>query len=62
MYVMSPEEFARTMLAVKSEQYDENNDIENCHIVMDSVMMHLLRSLGYGAGVDIFEGTSKGYE
>ena len=62
MYVMSPEEFARTMLAVKSEQYDENNDIENCHIVMDSIMMYLLRSLGYDAGVDIFAGTGKGYK
>ena len=62
MNAMSPEDFARTMLEIKSEYYDKQNDLENCHILMDSVMMHLLRSLGYGDGIDIFTGTAKGYE
>lgn len=62
MEIMSPEKFARRMLEIKSEFYDTHNDIENCHILMNSLMMHLLRCLGYGDGIDIFTGTSKGYE
>lgn len=60
--VMSPEEFAQAMQEIKAEQYDKNGDIETCHIMMDVVMQHVLKSLGYGDGIDIFTGTSKGYE
>ena len=58
---ISPEEFTQMMLEIKSEYYDKYNDLETCHILMDSLMQHVLKSLGYGDGAKIFEGTSKYY-
>ena len=59
--IMSPEEFAQAMQKIKSEVYDADDDIEECHIRMDALMQHVLKSLGYDDGVNIFEGTSKWY-
>ncbi len=38
-----------------------DNDAENGHIEMDDLMCTLLRSLGYGDGVNIFENFNKWY-
>ena len=37
------------------------NDKEDRHRVMDRLMCDLLRKLGYGDGIDVFEKTSKWY-
>lgn len=61
------------MPAITKEMIDEfENDIreaatvykgdeEGVHIAMDEIMCKLLRNLGFGAGVDIFESTDKWY-
>ena len=54
--VMTPEEFAAKMLDVSKWQ-----DVENAHIFMDGLMCSVLRSLGYGFGVDICKSTNKWY-
>lgn len=54
---MSPEEFAE-----KIERIRHNcDDVELRHGEMDSAMVKLLRSLGYGAAMNIFENTPKYY-
>ena len=52
---MTPEEFAKAMK--KASDYDE----EDAHSKMDGIMADLLRQLGYGEGIDIFENTNKWY-
>lgn len=56
--VMTPEEFYQEMLRLQTEYKD---DEELVHICMDNRMLELLRSLGYGAGCDVFENTSMWY-
>lgn len=56
--IMTPEEFYEEMLRLKMEYSD---DEELVHINMDGVMLELLRSLGYGAGCDVFDSTSMWY-
>lgn len=62
--LLTPEEFAKMMKDISDKlvnppecrpYYDE----EDAHIEMDYLMCNLLRSLGYGDGVDIFENTDK---
>lgn len=59
----SPKEFAEAMrnipevLNKRGHQWDQ----EDSHIVADSYMCELLRELGYGEGVDVFENMSKWY-
>lgn len=53
---MAPEEFKQAMADAVIEY-----GIEEGHIAMDSIMCTLLRSLGYGEGIDIFENTDKWY-
>lgn len=49
---MSPKEFEERMRAIAEDpDYDE----ELGHGAADWLMMEVLRDLGYGAGVDIFE-------
>lgn len=52
---MTPEEFKQAM--TDAIEYG----IEEDHITMDDIMCNLLRSLGYGEGIDIFENTDKWY-
>lgn len=53
---MTPEEFKNRMLEI-SDNYDE----EMAHIYADGLMCDLLRELGYGEGVDVFEDMPKWY-
>lgn len=49
---MKPEEFKNRM----SELYMTfKDDVKVCHSKMDDLMCELLRTLGYDAGVEIFE-------
>lgn len=58
---MTPEEFAAQMQEAYEEYYLKDNDEEVVHIVMDGIMCSLLRLLGYGEGIDIFNNTPKWY-
>lgn len=61
--VMTPEKFAEEMGKIRT-QLDEDeiyHDEEDCHIKMDDLMMSILRALGYGEGIDIYENTPKWY-
>lgn len=55
---MTPEEFADKMEAIRD---DPNGDTESDHAKADDLMCELLRSLGYGDGVKIFEAMEKWY-
>lgn len=59
--IMTPEEFAEKMAELKHEYYDIRDDEEMVHIQMDDLMCDLLRSLGYGDGIDIFNHTPMWY-
>ena len=55
---MTPEEFKERMKKIcKDDGYNE----EELHIFADDLMCKLLRSLGYGDGVEIFEAAPKWY-
>lgn len=58
---MTPEEFKQAMAGAYHQHYEIDNYEENVHIKMDNIMCDLLRSLGYGEGIDIFENTPKWY-
>ncbi len=58
---MTPEEFAVQMREAYEHHYVENDDEEYVHIVMDDIICNLLRQLGYGEGIDIFNNTPKWY-
>lgn len=53
---MTPQEFRDKM----SDALD-NWDTETAHANADDLMCRVLRELGYGEGVDIFESTPKWY-
>lgn len=55
---MTPHEFWESMYEIKinPDLYEETR-----HIMMDDIMCSLLRELGYGEGVDVFEDTGKWY-
>ena len=55
---MTPEEFKKRMKKICK---DDDYTLEECHIFADDLMCKLLRSLGYGDGVEIFEATPKWY-
>lgn len=61
--MMAPKEFEQKMNDINTgtfygtDQYDE----EDMHRDMDNIMCNLLRDLGYGKGIDIFEDTPKWY-
>lgn len=58
---MTPDEFAAKMQEAYKIHYEENADNEVVHIVMDGIMCDLLRQLGYGEGIDIFNNTPMWY-
>lgn len=62
-HVLTPEEFSTAMMQIKTGAlYDEcMYDEENQHRDADELMCNILRSLGYGDGVDIFDGMHKWY-
>lgn len=55
---MTPEEFKERMKKI-CESSDYNT--EDRHVFADDLMCELLRSLGYGDGVEIFEAAPKWY-
>ena len=60
--IMTPEEFAKKMKKISDNlkyQNDAYYDEEDAHMQMDDLMSDLLRQLGYGEGIDIFDNTSK---
>ena len=60
--VLTPDEFAIAMMQIKSGVcYDRIYDEEDQHIDADELMCNVLRSLGYGDGVDIFDDMHKWY-
>lgn len=61
--VLSTEEFSITMKQIENgEIYHEDcYDEEDQHKDADKLMCNVLRSLGYGDGVDIFEKMHKWY-
>lgn len=58
---MTPEEFKQAMADAYHKYYENDDDEELVHSVMDDIMCILLKDLGYGEGIDIFEETPKGY-
>lgn len=53
---LTPEEFAEKMAGIA-----ENGDEERNHVAADSIMCELLKSLGFGEGVGLFEDMDKWY-
>lgn len=58
---MTPEEFKQKMADAYRQHYEIDDDEEVVHITMDCIMCDLLRSLGYGEGIDIFNNTPMWY-
>lgn len=58
---LTPEEFTKQMQEAFDVYYLQQDDEEEVHIVMDGIMCNLLRQLGYGDGVDIFNKTPMWY-
>lgn len=58
---LTPEEFTKQMQEAFDVYYVEQDDEEMVHGTMDDIMCNLLRQLGYGDGVDIFNKTPKWY-
>lgn len=54
-------EFSAKGFANEMRRIDRDNDTEMRHILADELMCKLLRELGYGEGVDIFEKMSLWY-
>lgn len=62
--VMTPEKFASIMAALARKDKlttQEFYNTEDMHEDMDRLMCQVLRALGYGDGVTIFEETPKWY-
>lgn len=59
--ILTPEQFAERMRAIRKEYYETQDDEEVVHLKMDGEMLKLLRSLGYGEGCDIFCDTPMWY-
>lgn len=58
---MTPEEFKNKMQKISDQQGEVHVDIEITHAEADDLMCELLRELGYGEGVDVFEDMPKWY-
>lgn len=54
-------EFSEKGFAHEMRILSRSNDIEMAHILADALMCNLLRELGYGEGVQIFEDMKKWY-
>lgn len=57
--VMTPEKFAEEMRELSVEC--SHGDTELAHVRMDELMCKVLKALGYGEGVDIFDDAHKWY-
>lgn len=51
------DEFNEKMKYISENQWRT----EDAHIEMDDVMCHILKKLGFGKGIEIFEDTEKWY-
>ena len=61
-FAMSPEEFKKRMNSIrKNHKLITGAELEDVHILMDTLMCEVLRELGYSEGVDIFMNTDKWY-
>jgi len=62
-HVLSPEEFSIAMMQIENGEayHGRYYDGESQHQDADKLMCGVLRSLGYGDGVDIFEKMHKWY-
>lgn len=63
---MTPEQFRQKMLDIYGGGPDRlrpglDYDLESTHSSADNLMCELLRSLGYGAGVEVFRQADKWY-
>ena len=60
---ITPEEFARRMREIERTRKDIHisEEVEQ-HLEADDLLCDVLRSLGYGEGVEIFEEMGKWYE
>lgn len=58
---MTPDEFKQAMADARHKFDEDKYDEEYVHIKMDDIMCDLLRSLGYGEGIDIFNNTPMWY-
>ena len=56
---MIPEEFERRMRECFSKDAGGHLDREVAHVDADDLMCELLKSLGYGAGVKVYEEEEK---
>ena len=61
--INTPEEFSKAMMEIKTGSFygERMYDEENQHRDADHLMCKVLRSLGYGDGVDIFNEMNKWY-
>lgn len=59
--IITPEEFAERMKEIYRVWYEEKDDIEALHDIMDKLMMNTLELLGYTEGVKIFDEAPKWY-
>ncbi len=55
----TPEEFYETLKSIKENYLDKQNDLEECHIMMDLYILETLESLGYKKGTNLFRQTPK---
>ena len=58
---MTPEEFKNEMQKISNQLGKNHCDEEITHAEADDLMCNLLRELGYGEGVDVFEDMPKWY-
>lgn len=58
---MTPEEFKQAMADAYHKYYEIECDEELVHGAMDYIICELLRDLGYGEGIDIFDNTPMWY-
>ena len=58
---MTPEEFKNEMQKIRNRLGEKYIDEEIIHAEGDDLMCKLLRELGYGEGVDVFEDMPKWY-
>lgn len=61
MKPQTPEEFAETLRNLYEIYWVEKDDEEVGHIYMDDAICDLLRSLGYGEAVEVFNRAPKYY-
>lgn len=62
MAPMTPEQFTRKMANLQRQYYDIDADEEEAHWHMDRLICQVMREVGYGDGIDIFEDTPKKWD